>query len=77
MTYSAAQAIGLQIHNVPHKIKPAFTERAARALVYHGGDNIVRKYRTEEWPFIVRQAKQELQGHFDAEHIARAEFELR
>jgi hypothetical protein len=82
MTYSAKQAINLRTKNVPHNIRATFEERAARALIFHGGDNIVRKYETHydgdmgEWGILVAKAKQDLQGHFDAEIIHAARFEV-
>jgi hypothetical protein len=81
--YSATKAINLHVKNIPHDIRAAFEERAARALVYHGGNNVVRKYETHydgdcgEWGMLVAKAKQDLQGHFDAEVIHRARFEIR
>ena len=77
MTYSARQAINLHVKNIPHDIRAAFEERAARAIIFHGGNEVVRKYKTEHWAAIVTQAKQDLQGHFEAEVIRDAEFEIR
>lgn len=37
-------AINLHARNVPHHLRQAFEERAARALIEHGGNNVVRKY---------------------------------
>ena len=82
MTYLASKAINLKAHNVPNTIRAAFEERAARALIFHGGDNVVRKYETHydgdmgEWGLLVMKAKQDLQGHFDAEIINAARFEI-
>jgi hypothetical protein len=62
--------------------RAAFEERAARALIFHGGDNVVRKYETHydgdmgEWGLLVMKVKQDLQGHFDAEIINAARFEI-
>lgn len=77
MTYSAAKSINLHVKNIPHNVKPEFTERAARAIIFHGGNEVVRKYKTDAWAAIVTQAKQDLQGHFEAEVIRDAELELR
>jgi len=83
MTYSARTAINLRAHNVPHNLRQAFEERAARALIKHGGDNVVKKYETRldgymgEWGLLVLKAKQEMQGHFDADIIEKAEFSIR
>jgi hypothetical protein len=76
MAYSAAKSINLHAKNVPHHLKEAFEERAARALIHHGGNNVVQTYKTDQWPFIVQRAKLDLQGHFDAEIIRDARFEV-
>jgi len=82
VTYSAAKSINLHVKNVPHNIAADFTERAARRLIHHGGDNIARKYETRldenmgEWGLLVMRTKQDLQGHYDAEVIRDAEFDV-
>jgi len=82
MKYSARAAINLHAHNVPNHLRQAFEERAARALIEHGGNNVVRKYETHcdgdmgEWGMLVMKAKQDLQGHFPADVIHKARFEV-
>lgn len=76
MTYSARDTINLRAKNVPRSIRKAFEERAARALIYHGGNSVIAKHGTDEWPMLVMKAKQDMQGHFDAEVIHNAELRL-
>ena len=84
MTYSAKAAIGLHVKNVPHDIREAFTERAARALVFHGGNDVVRKYNNRhdgdaygEWARLLEDVRTDMKGHYIEDIIAKAEFELR
>ena len=93
MTYSNKDAINLHVKfdfkqgepqpRITPEMKKAFTESAAYWLIKHGGNNVIRKYETHydgdcgEWGLLVARAKQDLQGHFDADIIHRARFEIR
>jgi hypothetical protein len=93
MTYSAKQAINLSVKwdfkkgepqpRITPDMRTDFEERAAKALVFHGGNNVVQKYKThheanmDDWATLVRDAKKDLQGHFTAEIINAARFEIK
>jgi hypothetical protein len=76
--YSAKQAINcrVQVDNVSKKEKRRLEEDFARALLDQNGNNVAKLRHTEDWQWIVMKAKQDLQGHFEAEVIHRARFEI-
>ena len=83
MKYSARKAINCRAKNVPHDIKEALEERFARAVIDQGGDRTVQIYQNThadglcgQWGLLELRAKGELTGHFDAEIIHAAKFEV-
>ena len=84
MTYSAKQAINLHVKNVPHHIRQAFEERAARMMCRaHDPFDILKAWEGRsdpelqaQWEMYVTVTKARMVGHFEAEVIRDARFEI-
>jgi len=81
---SARTTLNLHVKNVPHHLKEAFEERAARAIcrvndpydVLKAYENRTIPENEAKWETIVALSKASLTGHFPAEVISRARFEV-
>ncbi len=84
MTYSARAAINLHARNVPHGLRAASEERAAKMMCKtHDPFDILKAWEGRDnpdlraqWEMYVTITKARMQDHFDAEVIRDAEIEL-
>jgi len=81
---TARETLNFHVKNVPHHLKEAFEERAARAIcrtndpydVLKAYENRTIPENEAKWEMIVALSKASLTGHFPAEVISRARFEV-